>query len=53
MIELELSHYLCRKVTISERYISFINVVRQDGALGVTMLKDQSARFSSASQRQG
>jgi hypothetical protein len=50
MIELKLSHHLCGKVTISQRYIRFINVVMQDGALGITMLKDKSARFSSTSQ---
>jgi hypothetical protein len=57
MIEPELSHNFSGKVAVPQRDIGLVNVVRQDSALGVTMLKDQSARFSSllqgARQRSG
>ena len=55
MIQLKLSHNFCGKVAGAQRNIGLANVVRQDSALGIAMLKHQRARFSSLLQgtRQG
>src|SRR4029453_18630632 len=40
MVQLQLSHHLSSKVTISQGYVSFASVIMHHCALGVTMLEN-------------